>query len=131
MPVVGIDHVQLAIPAGGEEEAASFYGGLLGMTPLPKPEPLASRGGLWFAAGGVQIHLGIEEDFRPARKAHPALIVTELDQLMTRLQDEGVEVRSGATVMGRLQRFVDDPFGNRIELVDADAFERGPRSSRD
>jgi catechol 2,3-dioxygenase-like lactoylglutathione lyase family enzyme len=118
VPIVGIDHVQLAIPRGGEQEAEAFFVGLLGMTRLPKPEALAGRGGCWFAAGDIQIHVGIEDDFRPARKAHPALAVTDLDVVVARLRDAGVEVREGETIGGRVQRFLDDPFGNRIELVE-------------
>ena len=119
MTVVGIDHVQLAIPTDGEAEAESFFVGLLGMTRVPKPAALAVRGGCWFASGAVQIHVGIEEDFRPARKAHPALVVTDLDGLVARLEHAGHEVRTGDAVEGRVQRFVDDPFGNRIELIGA------------
>lgn len=120
MAVVGIDHVQLAIPPGGEPDAERFFVDLLGMARVPKPEPLAARGGCWFESGSVQVHVGVEEDFRPARKAHPALAVTELDDLVARLERAGVEVRTGDTVDGRVQRFVDDPFGNRIELVGVD-----------
>jgi catechol 2,3-dioxygenase-like lactoylglutathione lyase family enzyme len=108
VPVVGIDHVQLAMPAGGEDEATAFYEGLLGLPRVPKPEPLASRGGCWFEAGAVKVHLGVEADFRPARKAHPALVVDDLDDLCRRLADAGFEVEDG---------YVHDPFGNRIELV--------------
>ena len=117
MAVVGIDHVQLAMPAGGEDEATSFYEGLLGLARVPKPEPLASRGGCWFEAGGVKVHLGVEADFRSARKAHPALVVDDLDVLCDRLVAAGHEVREGDDPSGRPQRYVDDPFGNRIELV--------------
>lgn len=119
MRIVGLDHVQLAMPRGGEPVARDFYGGLLGLPEEPKPEPLASRGGCWFIDGPVQIHLGVEADFRPARKAHPALVVDDLDALVERLEAAGHEVRSGDAVNGRVQRFVDDPFGNRIELVAA------------
>ena len=117
MPVVWIDHVQLAMPAGGEDEATGFYQGLLGLTRVPKPEPLASRGGCWFESAGVKVHLGVEADFRPARKAHPALVVDDLDGLCERLAAAGYEVRDGDDPSGRPQRYVDDPFGNRIELV--------------
>ena len=117
MPVVGIDHVQLAMPAGGEDEATAFYEGLLGLPRVPKPAPLAARGGCWFEADGVKVHLGVETDFRPARKAHPALVVVDLDGLCARLAEAGVEVRAGDDPSGSPQRYVDDPFGNRIELV--------------
>jgi catechol 2,3-dioxygenase-like lactoylglutathione lyase family enzyme len=119
MEIVGFDHVQLAMPAGEEPSAIAFYGGLLGLTHVPKPEPLASRGGCWFEGATVKVHLGVEADFRPARKAHPALIVRDLDALVASLERAGVEVRTGDEVDGRMQRFVDDPFGNRIELVPA------------
>jgi catechol 2,3-dioxygenase-like lactoylglutathione lyase family enzyme len=117
VPVVGIDHVQLAMPAGGEDEATAFYEGLLGLPRVPKPEPLAARGGCWFEAGAVKVHLGVEADFRPARKAHPALVVDDLDGLCDHLIAAGHEVREGDDPSGRPQRYVDDPFGNRIELV--------------
>jgi catechol 2,3-dioxygenase-like lactoylglutathione lyase family enzyme len=108
VPVVGIDHVQLAMPPGGEDEATAFYEGLLGLPRVPKPEHLAARGGCWFEAAGAKVHLGVEDGFRPARKAHPALLVDDLEDLCARLAAAGHEVRDG---------YVDDPFGNRIELV--------------
>ena len=117
MPVVGIDHVQLAMPAGGEDEAEAFYQGLLGLTRVPKPEPLAARGGCWFEGDGVKVHLGVEADFRPARKAHPALVVDDLAALCRQLTDAGCEIRDGDDPSGRPQAYVDDPLGNRIELV--------------
>ena len=117
MPVVGIDHVQLAMPSGGEDEATQFYEGLLGLPRVPKPDPLAARGGCWFEAAGVKVHLGVEADFRPARKAHPALFVDDLGSLCDRLRGAGVEVRDGDDPSRRPQVYVDDPFGNRIELV--------------
>ncbi len=115
--IVGIDHLQLAMPPGGEDEAVRFYGDVLGLTPIPKPAVLAVRGGCWFDAGTVQIHLGGDATFVPARKAHPAFAVTDLDSLLARLAEAGIEVRDGAVIDGRIQRFCDDPFGNRIELV--------------
>lgn len=117
--VLGLDHMQIAIPVGGEASAIAFYGGVLGLTQLPKPEPLASRGGCWFQAGPVQIHLGVEVEFLAAKKAHPALIVSGLDDLVAALRAAGHEVRAGATIDGVTQTFTDDPFGNRIELVPA------------
>lgn len=115
--IVGIDHVQLAMPIGGESNAVEFYVGLLGLTQVPKPQPLAARGGCWFEAADVKIHLGVEADFRPARKAHPALVVADLEALVNRLRIAGVAVRVGDEIDGRPQHFCDDPFGNRIELV--------------
>jgi catechol 2,3-dioxygenase-like lactoylglutathione lyase family enzyme len=117
--IVRLDHVQLAMPPGreAEAEAEAFYGGLLGLTRRPKPEHMASRGGCWFESGPVALHLGVEEDFRPARKAHPALVVRDLPALVTALQAAGVEVRPNPDAEAGRGAYVDDPFGNRIELV--------------
>lgn len=115
-----IDHVQLAMPPGREAEAEAFYVDLMGFVVHPKPEPLASRGGRWFEAGHVAVHLGVEADFRPARKAHPALVVDGLDELCRRLEGAGYPTRRAEDVPGRPQWYVDDPFGNRIELIPAD-----------
>jgi catechol 2,3-dioxygenase-like lactoylglutathione lyase family enzyme len=115
--IVRLDHVQLAMPSGGEPEAEAFYSGLLGLTRVPKPEPQASRGGCWFGDGPVKVHLGVEEDFRPARKAHPALVVRDLPALEARLREAGVEVRPDPDSPPGAAAYVDDPFGNRIELV--------------
>lgn len=112
-----VDHVQLAMPEGAEDEAERFYAGLLGLERQPKPEPLASRGGCWFSNGPVVLHLGVEGDFRPARKAHPALVVDDLDALVATLVEAGVEVRPDTELPGLERCFVDDPFGNRIELI--------------
>ncbi len=120
--VEGIDHVQLAMPAGPEAEAAAeaFFSGLLGLPRVPKPAELAARGGCWFESDRVKVHLGVEEDFRPARKAHPALAVSRLDELCRMLGDSGHPTRRAEDVPGRPQWYVDDPFGNRIELIPAD-----------
>lgn len=118
MTIVGFDHVQLAMPPGGEAAARRFYGELLRLDERPKPEPLARRGGCWFENAHVQLHLGIEADFRPATKAHPALVVDDRDALARRLGDAGHPTRAGDPVNGVTQLFVEDPFGNRIELVD-------------
>jgi catechol 2,3-dioxygenase-like lactoylglutathione lyase family enzyme len=120
MGLVAIDHVQLAMPAGREDEAAAFYDGVLGLPQQQKPPHLAVRGGCWFGEGRVRIHLGVEQDFRPARKAHPALLVEDLDDLMARLEAAGHEVREEGGLDGFRQRYVDDPFGNRIELLEPD-----------
>lgn len=117
--VLGLDHMQIAIPAGSEPEAIEFYGGLLGLRQLPKPDEMAGRGGCWFQAGPIQIHLGVDPNFIAAKKAHPALIVSGVDALSNELRAAGHEVRSGLTVNGVTQTFTDDPFGNRIELVPA------------
>ena len=116
--VTAIDHVQLAMPKGQEDAAESFYGGLLGFTRVPKPEPLAARGGCWFDRDGVQVHLGVDDDFRPARKAHPALRVHDLAGLVHTLAAAGVEVRPDTDLPELFRVYVDDPFGNRIELID-------------
>ncbi len=118
--LLGIDHVQLAMPAGlaAEARAEAFYCDVLTLERVPKPLELAGRGGCWFRSTAVQVHLGVEEPFRPARKAHPALLVDELDTLLARLAGAGVEVRPAETVDGRRRVHVDDPFGNRIELVE-------------
>ena len=116
-PFSAIDHVQLAMPAGEEERARAFYGGLLGLIEMPKPPQLAMRGGCWFASGIVQIHLGIEADFRPARKAHPALRCINYDVLRVRLRAAGVEVKDDTNIPGVRRCHISDPFGNRIELI--------------
>lgn len=121
MRILGIDHVQIAAPAGSEAAARAFYAGLLGLEELPKPELLAIRGGVWFACGAQQLHVGIEADFRAARKAHPALVVDALDELTRRLAAAGVEVRTGEDLPGMRRAFVSDPFGNRVELVERQA----------
>ena len=118
VPIRAIDHVQLAMPAGGERQAAQFYQGLLGLTEIPKPPHLAKRGGCWFEADGVKVHLGVEADFRPATKAHPALLVDGLAGLVERLQTAGVPVRDDEPLEGYDRVYVDDPFGNRIELME-------------
>jgi diguanylate cyclase (GGDEF)-like protein/PAS domain S-box-containing protein len=117
---LGIDHVQLAMPAGpqAETEADGFYGSLLGFERIPKPDELAVRGGCWFGSGTVQLHLGVEEPFRPARKAHPALKVDDLGPLLAQLAAAQVEVRPAEDVDGRRRVHLDDPFGNRIELIE-------------
>jgi catechol 2,3-dioxygenase-like lactoylglutathione lyase family enzyme len=117
--LVALDHVQLAMPVGAEAEAERFYAGLLGLERVPKPPALAVRGGCWFKRGAVQLHLGGEADFRPARKAHPALLVKGYDALVERLAAAGVEVRPSDEIPGVRRCHVDDPFGNRIELIDA------------
>ena len=118
MRVRGIDHVQLAMPAGREDEARAFYDGLLGLAEQPKPPNLAARGGCWFGAEGVQLHLGVEDGFRPARKAHPALLVDDLPALVRRLQEAGVAVVEDEPLPGYDRVYVADPFGNRLELLE-------------
>jgi catechol 2,3-dioxygenase-like lactoylglutathione lyase family enzyme len=115
--IVRLHHVQLAMPPGREAEAEAFYADLLGFTRLVKPEPLAARGGCWFARGDVALHLGVEEDFRPARKAHPAFVVADLADLESVLAAAGVAVRPNPDRDPGRGSYVDDPFGNRIEFV--------------
>jgi catechol 2,3-dioxygenase-like lactoylglutathione lyase family enzyme len=117
MPIIAIDHVQLAMPAGGEAQARKFYAGLLGMTEVPKPADRVARGGAWFEIGAVKLHLGVEGDFRPARKAHPGLVVRDLPALAQVLRDAGVAVLAEERPAER-RIYVDDPFGNRIELLE-------------
>ncbi len=117
--IVGLDHVQLAMPPGREDEAEAFYAGLLGFERLPKPAPLAARGGCWFARGTTAVHLGVEEDFRPARKAHPAFVVRDLADLEAALGAAGVQVRPNPDREPGQGAYVDDPFGNRIEFMAA------------
>jgi catechol 2,3-dioxygenase-like lactoylglutathione lyase family enzyme len=123
MTIVGIDHVQLAMPAGREDEARAFYSGLLGIPERSKPVELAKRGGVWFESGGVKVHLGVETDFRPARKAHPALVVRGLGELVERLRPAGVEVTAD-DLAGYDRVYVSDPFGNRLELMEATEWPR-------
>jgi catechol 2,3-dioxygenase-like lactoylglutathione lyase family enzyme len=117
MAFTKIDHVQLAMPAGEEERARAFYRDLLGMAELPKPRELAKRGGCWFASGEVQIHLGVEKDFRPAKKAHPALRCRDYDALTARLREAGIETIDDGNNPGVARCYIHDPFGNRIELI--------------
>ena len=116
-PFIAIDHVQLAMPRGEETRARAFYGELLGMTELAKPTELAKRGGCWFASGSVQIHLGVEEDFRPAQKAHPGLRCADYDGLLARLRVAGIEVVEDRNIPGVRRGHVFDCFGNRLELM--------------
>jgi catechol 2,3-dioxygenase-like lactoylglutathione lyase family enzyme len=115
--IIALDHVQLAMPPGGEDEAEGFYAGVLGFTRLPKPEPMASRGGCWFTSGAATVHLGVESDFRPAKKAHPALVVRDLPALEAALRAAGTEVRPNPDQPAGAGSYIDDPFGNRIELI--------------
>jgi catechol 2,3-dioxygenase-like lactoylglutathione lyase family enzyme len=118
--IVGLDHVQVAAPPGCEADARRFYGGVLGLAELEKPEPLAARGGVWFALGsGQQLHVGVESDFAPALKAHPALAVAAgaLEALAERLVEAGCEVRWDSSLPGVARFYVDDPWGNRLELM--------------
>ncbi len=115
-----IDHVQVAIPAGAEEACDRFYLGLLGFALEDKPPALAARGGRWYRREGARIHLGVDPDFRPARKAHPALALADYDAVVARLEASGHPTRPDAEVPGVVRCYVEDPVGNRIELIRAD-----------
>lgn len=113
-----IDHVQLAMPSGAEDRARAFYVGALGLEEVPKPADLAARGGVWFRSGSVRLHLGVDSDFRPAKKAHPAFRCGDYDGLLARLRGRDVEiVHDEGTFDGKAHCYVSDPFGNRIELI--------------
>jgi catechol 2,3-dioxygenase-like lactoylglutathione lyase family enzyme len=121
MGVELLHHVQLAMPSGGEQRAREFYQGLLGIPEVPKPGAAARRGGCWFERGSLRVHLGVEGEFRPARKAHPAFLVHGLPELARRLAAAGYECRSGDEFTGFERIFVSDPFGNRVELLEPTA----------
>ncbi|HEY3631890.1 MAG TPA: VOC family protein [Jatrophihabitantaceae bacterium] len=116
----GYDHVQVAIPRGSEAATRAFYGALLGMAEVPKPPALAARGGCWFTSGAAVLHLGVEEPFHPARKAHPAFLVDDLDDLATRLTAAGHDcVHTDSEIPGVRRFHTADPFGNRLEFQQA------------
>ena len=117
MAILALEHAQLAMPPGQEARARVFYVGVLGLTEIPKPAELAGRGGCWFEAGLVKLHLGVEADFHPAKKAHVALVVDDLDALLERARAAGIEVVDTAPFQGFSQVYVHDPFGNRLELL--------------
>lgn len=123
MHLIAFDHVQLAMPAGEEAAARRFYRDVLGLPELPKPAALAARGGVWFGWASMQLHLGVEEDFRPARKAHPAIRVDSLDELAGDLSMAGYEVTFDDGIPGRRRFYLSDPFGNRLEFIEADGAE--------
>jgi catechol 2,3-dioxygenase-like lactoylglutathione lyase family enzyme len=117
MKILAIDHIQLAMPAGEERTARDFYGRLLGIPELPKPPTLVTRGGAWFGEDGLQIHLGVDQDFAPARKAHPAFLVEDIAAIAARLRAENYPVIDDELLPGYDRLFTADPFGNRIELM--------------
>ena len=121
MSIIGVDHVQLAMPPGKEARAREFYCDVLELPERPKPPQLAARGGCWFESGGVIVHLGIDKSFVPARKAHPAFIVDGLAGLERKLKQAGYNVTEDEPIAGCDRRHVDDPFGNRIELIEPHA----------
>ena len=119
MAIIGIDHVQVAAPAGCEDAARAFYGTLLGLDEIPKPAALAARGGCWFRAGAQELHVGVEEPFAPARKAHPGLVADDLAGLADRLREAGHDVVFDDAIPGVERIHVADPFGNRLEIRQA------------
>lgn len=127
MRLVRLDHVQLAMPEGGEADARRFYADALGLREVPKPPNLARRGGVWFEGegGGLRVHLGVERDFRPARKAHPAFVVQGLRDLAADLRARGFEVAADEPLEGFDRLYAADPFGNRIELMEPSAGSPG------
>ena len=119
MKILSIDHIQIAMPPGEEAKARAFYVNVLGFTEIPKPPELAKRGGAWFESGTTQLHLGVEPDFHPARKAHPAFVVDDLDTLLAKIQAAGFEVDASQPPLDGYKRVhIFDPFGNRIELME-------------
>ncbi|EST26599.1 VOC family protein [Streptomyces roseochromogenus] len=116
--LAAVDHVQLAAPPGSEPALRSYYVDVLGMTEIPKPPVLAARGGCWFQAGAVQLHLGIEDHFRPAKKAHPGLRVTEIEAYAARLTSLGAPVTWDDNLPGHLRFYSEDPVGNRLEFLE-------------
>jgi catechol 2,3-dioxygenase-like lactoylglutathione lyase family enzyme len=118
MQILRIDHVQIAMPRGREDEARAFYGGLLQIPEVPKPAALAARGGVWFEGEDVKVHLGVDVEFRAAQKAHPAFLVRDLGTLAQRLRAAGVEVVDDGLMPGYRRVYVADPFGNRLELME-------------
>ncbi|GIP37668.1 glyoxalase [Paenibacillus sp. J31TS4] len=115
--ILGLDHVQLAAPPGCEEAARTFYGGVLGLPELEKPETLRGRGGVWFRCGAQELHIGVQGDFRPADKAHPAFAVRDLPAVREALRQAGVDLIEDDALPGAIRFFVRDPFGNRIEFL--------------
>jgi catechol 2,3-dioxygenase-like lactoylglutathione lyase family enzyme len=118
MRVYGLHHLQLAMPRGAEDEARAFYAGVLGLEEVPKPGNRAGRGGVWFSGESLILHLGVEDDFRPARKAHPALLVEGLAELAARCEAHGHPVVLDEPLEGYDHVYTVDPFGNRIELIE-------------
>ena len=116
--IAALDHVQLAAPPGSEDALRAYYTGALGMTEIPKPPVLAARGGCWFQAGTVQLHLGVEEDFHPAKKAHPGLRITGIDAYAARLAGHGAPVTWDDHLPGHRRFYSEDPAGNRLEFLE-------------
>jgi catechol 2,3-dioxygenase-like lactoylglutathione lyase family enzyme len=116
--LIGIHHVQLAMPDGEDDVAVHFYGEVLGLQRVPKPDELSPRGGVWFRSGTLEVHLGVEDGFQPAVKAHPAFLVAGLDALRERIESNGYKVSDTVQISGFERIYVRDPFGNRLELIE-------------
>lgn len=116
MPLV-LDHIQIAIPKGGETQCRAFWGDLVGLHEIAKPEALQARGGLWFALAGSELHLGVEENFTPAQKAHPGFRTADITALAARFEIAGHELTWDTAIKGRKRFFTKDPFGNRLEFL--------------
>ena len=121
MPILNLDHVQIAIPVGGEARAREFYNGILGLTEVAKPAETAGRNSIWFISGPVKLHLGIEADFHPAKRAHPALVVDNLDDLLAACQGAGLATKPDTSFNDFRRVHIFDPFGNRLELMESTA----------
>lgn len=129
--IVGLDHIQLAMPEGREDAARAFYADILELTETEKPKPLLSRGGCWFEGGGVMVHLGVEKDFAPARKAHPAFLVADLEMLRGLLEEAGIGITPDNALPGIRRFYAADPFGNRLEFIQSgDGFSEKEDSTK-
>ena len=118
MPILSINHVQIAVPIASESRARAFYSGILGFTEVAKPAEMAERKSIWFVAGGVNLHLGIELDFTPAKRAHPAFVVEGLDTILVACERAGLTAKPDTPFNGFRRVHVFDPFGNRLELME-------------
>jgi catechol 2,3-dioxygenase-like lactoylglutathione lyase family enzyme len=116
--LVGLHHVQLAMPVGEEEAARRFYGTVLGLTEVARPQALSPDGGVWFVGGSLEVHLGVEDRFSPADKAHPAFLVDGIERVRARIEDAGYRVSDTVQLEGFHRIYVRDPFGNRVELIE-------------
>ena len=124
MPILSLDHIQIAIPVASESRARAFYSGILGFKEVPKPPQMAERKSIWFVAGVVNLHLGIEPDFTPAKRAHPAFVVEGLDKIVAACARAGISTKPDTSLNGFRRVHVFDPFGNRLELMERTAGER-------
>jgi catechol 2,3-dioxygenase-like lactoylglutathione lyase family enzyme len=118
MPILSLNHVQIAIPIASQDRARAFYSGILGFTEIEKPPQMADRKSLWFVAGAVNLHLGIEPDFTPAKRAHPAFVVDGLDQILAACERASITIKPDTSFNNFRRVHVFDPFGNRLELME-------------